>query len=354
MDGEGTPATSCSLGSRGISLRRRSASHHEPSVPARRATTVRWLDRIRIQTAAGDWPRDRRVGVPHLAGAQLVPTPNWRRKGGHQVKQSACTLWVIRQPPRAIDRLAEIRDDTIAPASHRVAEDPKAPCPACANRATSGHATPSSVTARDGRLLNHEASLRHEHLKRGVVEITRRPMLEPRHHRFEHATVETDGMAPRPQRQPVQIDASDGLTGAATRLLKGVGRHPSKGSDDRTGRYSAAGVLRIWLAQRLAVRATQVRRRRGNEARRGAEAGLRPLSGAATRSRQLFCIHMAKEPAATHEASLVLLHADDLRSPVPGCGISNCRRRALDRRNRASISLGRHGASICDALGRRQ
>ncbi len=229
------------LGSRGMLLCRQSASHYKPSSPARSAPAVWWLDRIRIQAAAGDQPRDHRVGVPHLAGGQLVPAPNWRREGRHQVKQSACTVCVIRQPPRAIDRLADIRDDTIAPTTHLGAEDPKAPCPARANRATSGHATPRSVTARDGRLLNHEASLRHAHLKRGVVEITRRPMLEPRHHRFEHATVETHGMATRPQRQPVQIDASNGLTAAGTRLLEVVGRHPSKGSHDRTGSILSCG-----------------------------------------------------------------------------------------------------------------
>ena len=40
-------------------------------------------------------------------------------------------------------------------------------------------------------------------------------------------------MATRPQRQPVQVNASSGLTAAGTRLLEVVGRHPSKGSHDR-------------------------------------------------------------------------------------------------------------------------
>jgi len=61
-------------------------------------------------------------------------------------------------------------------------------------------------------------------------------------------------------------------------------------------------------------RATQVRRRRGNEARRGAKAGLRPLSWAATRSRQLFCIHMAKEPPATDEGSLLLVASISMKA----------------------------------------
>ena len=67
------------LGSSGMLLRL-SASHHEPSVSARSTATVWWLDRIRIQAAASDQPRDHRVGVPHLAGGQLVPAPDRRRE----------------------------------------------------------------------------------------------------------------------------------------------------------------------------------------------------------------------------------------------------------------------------------
>ena len=75
------------------------------------------------------------------------------------------------------------------------------------------------------------------HLRRSLHQ----PMLEPRHHRFEHAAIETHGMATRPQRQPVQINASNGLTAAGTRLLNVVNRHPSKGSHDRTGSILSCG-----------------------------------------------------------------------------------------------------------------
>ena len=74
-------------------------------------------------------------------------------------------------------------------------------------------------------------------------------------------------------------------------------------------------------------RATQVCRQRGNEARRGAKAGLtEPLSVAASRLRQLLCIHMAKATTATYEAPLLLVvqsgheisgHSD-FRSPRQG------------------------------------
>jgi len=56
----------------------------------------------------------------------------------------------------------------------------------------------------------------------------------------------------------------------------------------------------------LAFRATQVRRPRGNEARRAASRSA-PLVRDTTRSQQLFCIHMAKEPPATDEGSVLLV-----------------------------------------------
>ena len=240
---------------------RQSASHHEPSVqPGARPPSGGWIDSgFKPLLAISHEITELEFHISPVANSS---GPKPASGGRAPVKQSPCTLCVIRQPPRTIDGLADIRDDTIAPATHLVAQDPKAPCPVRANRATSGHATPRSVTARDGRLFNHEAPLRHAHLKRGMVEITCRPMLEPRHHRFEHATIETHGMAARPQRQPVQIDASNGLTAAGTRLLNVVSRHPSKGSHDRTGSILSADVLRISLGQRLAVCA-----KRGSEAK---------------------------------------------------------------------------------------
>jgi hypothetical protein len=92
-----------------------------------------------------------------------------------------------------------------------------------------------------------------------------------------------DGRGEEPARPDV-FDTSSESAGAPTvaLLLAGFGR--------------LASTKRIELRRRVvavALRvsgATQVCRRRGSEARAGAEAGLRPLSGLATRSRQLFCI----------------------------------------------------------------
>src|ERR1700712_2673615 len=92
-----------------------SARDHEPRLPARGAAATWWRNRFRTQAAARDQPCGHRVGVPHLTRSQLVSTPNGRGEGGNHVKQSLCTLWIIGQPPRAIDRFTDVRDDAIAP-----------------------------------------------------------------------------------------------------------------------------------------------------------------------------------------------------------------------------------------------
>jgi hypothetical protein len=58
----------------------------------------------------------------------------------------------------------------------------------------------------DRRLLDHERSLRKFDLKRGVVEIARRPPLQPRGQRLVDASVEPDEVPARAERQPVQVN----------------------------------------------------------------------------------------------------------------------------------------------------
>jgi hypothetical protein len=54
----------------------------------------------------------------------------------------------------------------------------------------------------DRRLLDHERSLRELDLKRGVVEVARRPPLEASRERFVDASVEPDEVPARAERQP--------------------------------------------------------------------------------------------------------------------------------------------------------
>lgn len=58
----------------------------------------------------------------------------------------------------------------------------------------------------DRRLLDHERSLREFDLKRGVVEVARRPSLQVRGQRLVDASVEPDEVPARAKRQPVQVN----------------------------------------------------------------------------------------------------------------------------------------------------
>jgi hypothetical protein len=87
------------LGSSGTSLRLLPVSHDESSLPARSAAAVRRVDRLRPQAALSDQPRDHRVGVPHLTGSQLVPTP--KRASGGRAPSQAIGVHTLRHPSAA-------------------------------------------------------------------------------------------------------------------------------------------------------------------------------------------------------------------------------------------------------------
>ncbi|HEX2346030.1 MAG TPA: hypothetical protein VHI12_05560 [Gaiellaceae bacterium] len=112
---------------------------------------------------------------------------------------------------RALDRFIDIRDGSATPATHLIAEDPEASRPAASDRTFGNHATLLNVVVADGRLLDHEASLRHLHDERGVVEIARRPPLKPRCDRLEDASVQPHQVAARAEREPVEVDPGSRL-----------------------------------------------------------------------------------------------------------------------------------------------
>jgi hypothetical protein len=56
----------------------------------------------------------------------------------------------------ALDCLADIRDHSVAPAAHLVAEDPEAPCKAASDRAFCNNAPATSVVVANRCLLDHE------------------------------------------------------------------------------------------------------------------------------------------------------------------------------------------------------
>jgi hypothetical protein len=73
----------------------------------------------------------------------------------------------------ALNCLADIGDNSLAPAAHLVAEDPEAPSPAATDRTLRDDSTLGSVAIADRCLLYHEPPLRHTHLERRVVQVAR-------------------------------------------------------------------------------------------------------------------------------------------------------------------------------------
>src|SRR6266480_2139131 len=106
-----------------------------------------------------------------------------------------------------VDRVIEIRNYTVEPSVHFVAKDAEAAGPTGTNRPFGDDAPFRAVRISDRRLLNHVVPLRHDHLKGGVVELTRRALLDFRRDSFIDLSVQAHEVPARPQREPVQVDS---------------------------------------------------------------------------------------------------------------------------------------------------
>jgi hypothetical protein len=108
-------------------------------LPGRR--TVKTPQRRTTSDAAlGQQPGDHGVGVPHLAGPELVSAPNRAGQGVHQLQEPAGDQGVVAQQLGAGHSLVAVGDRSVRPAADLVAEDPPAPQPAAAYRALDQHA----------------------------------------------------------------------------------------------------------------------------------------------------------------------------------------------------------------------
>jgi len=110
------------------------------------------------------------------------------------------------EPARAVDRLADVRDDPVTPAAHFISEDSESSGPSSSDRALSYDTTGGAPRIRDSRLLNDETPLGQSYLERGVVEIARRPSLSERFDRLENPPIHLDRTVARAQRKPAEVD----------------------------------------------------------------------------------------------------------------------------------------------------
>ena len=123
----------------------------------------------------------------------------------HQLEEPTRLVGIVAEASRALERLADVRNDAVAPAPDLVAEQPKATGRARPDR-TLGDDSALAALAPSRRLLDHKPPLRVPHLKRRVVEVAAIAVCQPRREPFEDAPVQTDGVATGAQGEPVQID----------------------------------------------------------------------------------------------------------------------------------------------------
>ena len=214
----------------------------DAGVPARRPSAARQPDRLDVEAAARDQPRDQRVRVPHLARAELVASPDGRRHLRHELEEPPCAVGIVAQAARALDRLGDVRDDTVAPASDLVAEDPEAGLLDALPTGPSGDdAHARQGRPADRRLLDHVPGLRHAHLERGVVEVAAIPPVSPA------ATASKT----RPFRRTEWPPAP---SGSQNRSMPAVGRAPVGSRSPRRIEASTFGQGGARMQQELAGR----------------------------------------------------------------------------------------------------
>jgi len=95
------------------------------SAPAGRAPPLRRMDRLGVDPAARDHPSDHRVGIPHLARAELITAPHrgWHLR--YHVEHAPSELLLIAEAPGTVDGLGDVRYVATAPQPDLVAENPQ-------------------------------------------------------------------------------------------------------------------------------------------------------------------------------------------------------------------------------------
>ena len=204
----GLPAAAAHPTTRGLALRRSVGSprDHQTRIPPGGSTVLRRCDRSRREPDALEKPGDHGVRVPHLARPQLVPPPDRSRNGRNELDEPTRELLVITHALWAVNRFGDVRNDTVAPTSHLVAEQPKPTSPSSSHGAFRDHAA-FTVPPTRRPLLDHEAPLRQAHDESRVVEVVPLPSLSQRNDGLEETTVESNRVATCTEWQPVEIDA---------------------------------------------------------------------------------------------------------------------------------------------------
>jgi hypothetical protein len=157
----------------------------------------------------------------HISPAASSSRPQTGGCPGHQLEQPSRAVEIVAEAMRTLDRLADVRDHAVAPASDLVTEEAEPARRVRPDGTLGDDATLGPVAGAERCLLDHEASLRDANLERGVEEVAGGPPGEPRCRRLEEASVQTHRMAARAEREAVEVDAGAQLAGHAAIRFSG-------------------------------------------------------------------------------------------------------------------------------------
>ena len=94
-----------------------------------------WSEQFGVHPGTFEQPGRERVGVPHVAGVELVPSPHRVRDRWHQIEDELRASDVGRNADRSPNGFVRIRDGALTPSADLVAEDAEPSRPARPDRA---------------------------------------------------------------------------------------------------------------------------------------------------------------------------------------------------------------------------
>lgn len=95
-------------------------------MPARSATSGRWLDGPHVVTGTGEKPGDEGIGVPHVTAPDFVAAPRERGDCAKKFEQAGNLPRVITKSLRTPHSFRHIGDVPAEPAPNFVPEEPVA------------------------------------------------------------------------------------------------------------------------------------------------------------------------------------------------------------------------------------
>lgn len=139
---------------------------------------------------------------------KLVAAPNWGRHERQQIEDALDNVGLVSDPHWARDRVTEVGDHPVTPASNFVAKDPEASEETTSDRSLADDAAllPSDIV-NDGRHLDEVPTTARVGDERRVVEVAARTPLDQGSESLVDHPARADHSLTGTERDPVQVQA---------------------------------------------------------------------------------------------------------------------------------------------------